>query len=121
MITNQTVIWAGDYEIKMTVYDNAEWLVSINNAVLEVGATSNPCQPNWNKGVAEAVMSICSMMESEDCSELIKSLQNCGFIHFKDVLNEMVKLVDPDPFEVDEDELFDTMEASWGDQYDSLQ
>ena len=113
MITHETVVWAGDYEIKMTVYDDTEWLVSINNSVLEVGTTSGPCRTNWNKGLAECILSITELLnDGEENLKFIQALQNCGFIRFNDVLKEMAKLVDPDPFEIDEKTL-DAMEAEW--------
>jgi len=74
MITRETIFWVGDYELKMTVYDDTEWLVSINNDVLKVGATSNDCKPNWNKGLAEVFETVAEMIDFFEAYELINRL-----------------------------------------------
>ena len=81
MITRETVLWAGDYQIKFIVYDDgAEWLVSINNHELELGATSDFCNGDWNKGLAEAVDSIAEMLTEEQIADLFYSLNRNVYI-----------------------------------------
>lgn len=80
MITRETVICAGDFKVRFTVYDDIEWIVSISNDKLEVGASSDYCYSNWNKGLAEAIDNIAPMLSGEDVGKLLYELGANDFV-----------------------------------------
>lgn len=90
MITRETTIYADNWRIAFSVYDNNEWLVSISNDELEVGATSMPCKPVWNAGLANAVENIRSIISNDEYRNLCLALYNNNdidndfFIHMDD-------------------------------------
>ena len=75
MITRETRISTNGFDIKFAVYDNGEWLVSINNNELEIGATGMPCNGNWNKGLASAVDNIADMLTENELGDLFNGLK----------------------------------------------
>ena len=76
MITYETCIYAGNWRISFSVHDDEEWLVSISNDELEVGATSMPCQPVWNAGLANVVERISDIISADEYHDLCLALYN---------------------------------------------
>jgi hypothetical protein len=80
MITRETVLFGEGYKIRFTVYDDVKRLVAISNDKLEVGASSNYCNNNWNKGLAEAVDNISTMLSREELGKLFYALGENEFV-----------------------------------------
>lgn len=76
MITRETrmLIKYTGWEVAFTVHDNEKWTVSLSNRGLKTGATSDFCQQNWNKGLAEVFTSVADLIDFFDAIDLVNSL-----------------------------------------------
>ena len=76
MVTKETKfpIRYTDWEAAFTVHDNKNWTVSLSNRILEVGATSEYCQQNWDKGLAEVFTMVADMVDIFEALDLLDCL-----------------------------------------------
>ena len=70
MITHETSVTTGMFDFRFTVHDDEKWVVTIINSHLKVKVTSDPCNGNWNRGLADAIDKITEKISLDDLSDM---------------------------------------------------
>lgn len=113
MITRETKLTVCGWTVKFTVHDNVNWTVSLSSDELEAGATSDFCQPNWNKGLAEVFCSVTDMVGDVEAILLLNALDNS-----KSIDSTFTKYLPPDWQQCltrQYEDAYDAWEATWID------
>jgi hypothetical protein len=92
MITRETIISFEHYKVHFRVFNDEQWLVTIDNMEDEFGATGNECHNNWNKGLASAFVEYAKMTNDEEAQNLMYQL-----VMNENIENEFVKHL-PSPY-----------------------
>lgn len=79
MVTRETTIHVGDYEIRFTVYDDGN-IYAVTIATKGTKVVNSSQELNWDRMLAEAINALRDTMTDEAYKELIIELQESDFI-----------------------------------------
>ena len=79
MVTRETTVHIGDYELRFTVYDDGDiYAVTIASKGMRIVNSSQ--ELNWDRILARAINALRSTIPDEAVKELIVELQESDFI-----------------------------------------
>lgn len=79
MVTRETTVHVGDYELRFTVYDDGD-IYAVTIASKEIRIVNSSQELNWDRMLAGAINALRGTIHNEAVKELIVELQESDFI-----------------------------------------